>query len=170
MTNKRIERLRNRLLESGRPTQFPRAVQAEATPELSALADRVRPFAEVMYLVLAADTEITERERDLLRGTLRTLTEGALSSTTMDGMLKAFERDRARDGVELRLDYLASSLYPDRSDARLAIGLATAAADADRGIGPEERELIQSLGERLGISRRELQELFHDTSPTAETR
>jgi tellurite resistance protein len=131
---------------------------------LSALAERVRPFAEVMYLVLAADREITDRERDLLRGALRSLTDDALSTVAMGQMLQEFERDRDRDGVEVRLDYLASTLYRDRSDARLALGLASAAAAADRGIGPEERELIKSLGERLGVSRSELQELLQDTT------
>jgi tellurite resistance protein len=162
MTSKRIERLRDKLLARGQPTLAPPAPARPATPELWALADRVRPFAEVMYLVLAADEDISERERDVLRGALRSLTEGALSSAALDEMLQEFESNRAREGLELRLDYLASALYPDRSDARLALGLATAAADADRGVGPQEREVITSLAERLGIRHSELAEMLHD--------
>jgi tellurite resistance protein len=162
-TSKRIERLRNKLLERGEATN-PRIIRPVASPELSALAERVRPFAEVMYLVLAADQAVTERERNVLRGALRSLTDGALSTAAMDDMLRDFAQSRARDGVDVRLDTLASTLYRDRSDARLALGLATAAADADRGIGPEERELINALGERLGISSSELNAMLYDAS------
>jgi len=171
MTSKRIERLRDKLLARGQPTLAPPAPAPAptATPELWALAERVRPFAEVMYLVLAADGDISERERNVLRGALRSLTEGALSSTALDEMLAQFERSRAREGVELRLDYLASALYLDRSDARLALGLATAAADADRGVGVQEREVISALAERLGIGKSELAELLHDEAPSARS-
>jgi len=162
MTSKRIERLRDKLLARGQPTLAPPRTAPADTPELWALAERVRPFAEVMYLVLAADEDITDRERDVLRGALRSLTEGALSSAALDEMLQEFQANRAREGVELRLDYLASALYLDRSDARLALGLATAAADADRGVGPQEREVISSLAERLGIGRHELAEMLQD--------
>ena len=170
MTSKRIERLRDKLLARGQPTLAPPAIAPVATPELWALAERVRPFAEVMYLVLAADDEISERERNVLRGALRSLTEGALSSAALDEMVAQFEQKRAREGVELRLDYLASALYPDRSDARLALGLATAAADADRGVGPQEREVITALAERLGVGKSELAELLHDDPADAGAR
>lgn len=124
------------------------------------MEDRVRPFAEIMYLVLSADASITERERDVLRGALRSLTEGALSSAVMNDMLTEFARNLAREGLDLRLDYLASVMYADRADARLALGLATAAAEADRGLGAEERAVIEGLGERLGVSAMEMRELF----------
>jgi hypothetical protein len=169
MTSKRIERLRDKLLARGRPTLSPpEAVVTpvsclRSNPELAALAERVRPFAEVMYLVLAADAKIGERERDVLRGALRALTEDALSSAALDEMLEQFERKRARDGWELRLDELASQLYSDRADARLALGLATAAADTDEGIGPEERAVIVALAERLRVSQAELTALLHET-------
>jgi tellurite resistance protein len=175
MSKKRIHRLRDKLLERGRPTLYPGAGDTResgqappmsgesrpaASPELNALAERVKPFAEVMYLVLAADKAISDRERALLRGGLRSLTDGALSTAAMADMMDEFERSRERDGVDMRLDFVASALYADRADARLALGLATAAADADRGIGTEERALIDALGERLGISRVEVQEML----------
>lgn len=159
MTSQRIARLRDKLLARGRPTLQPGA-PPPVTPELAALEERVRPFAEVMYLVLSADARVTEPERDVLRGALRSLTEGALSSAAMEVMLRDFEQNFAREGLELRLDYLASTLYADRPDARLALGLATAAAEADRGIGPAERSVIRAFGERLGIEEVELEELL----------
>jgi tellurite resistance protein len=165
MPNKRIERLRDKLLARGRPTIYPPQATPDAvalSPELQALAERVRPFAEVMYLVLAADSKISEPERDVLRGALRSLTEGALSSSALDSMLSEFETARERQGLEVRLDHLASQLYSDRADARLALGLATAAADTDEGVGADERAVIESLAERLRIGEDELQALLRE--------
>jgi tellurite resistance protein len=171
MPSKRIERLRDKLLSRGQPTLHPPAPAATPTsasahswtPELAALTERVRPFAEVMYLVLTADTSISPREHNVLRGALRSLTEGALSSEALGEMMRAFERHVQRDGVELRLDQLASILCTDRADARLALGLATAAADTDCGVGNEERAIIEALAERLNIRDEELQALLHET-------
>lgn len=161
MASKRIERLRDKLLARGRPTLYP-SPSPSPSPELQALADRVRPFAEVMYLVLATDSRITDNERDVLRGALRSLTEDALSTSALDAMLTEFEQLRERQGVEVRLDYLASQLYADRADARLALGLATAAADSDEGVGTEERAVIAALAERLRVSDEELQALLKE--------
>jgi len=161
MASKRIERLRDKLLARGRPTMYP-SLSPSPSPELEALAERVRPFAEVMYLVLATDSKITENERNVLRGALRSLTEDALSTSALDTMLADFEQLRERQGLEVRLDYLASQLYSDRADAKLALGLATAAADSDAGIGPEERAVIEALAERLRISDEELQALLSE--------
>jgi predicted phage gp36 major capsid-like protein len=98
----------------------------------------------------------------VLRGALRSLTEGALSSDALDEMMQAFERHVARDGVELRLDQLASILCNDRADARLALGLAAAAADTDCGVASEERAIIEALAERLNIRDDELRALLHE--------
>jgi tellurite resistance protein len=165
MPSKRIERLRDKLLARGRPSIGPPAADAQDSadsPELDALTERVRPFAEVMYLVLSADSKLSQPERDVLRGALRSLTEGALSSRALDHMLEQFEALREHQGLELRLDYLASQLYADRADARLALGLATAAADSDEGVGADERAVIVALAERLRISQTELQALLHE--------
>ena len=161
MASKRIERLRDKLLARGRPTLSP-SPSPSPSPELQALAERVRPFAEVMYLVLATDSKITENERNVLRGALRSLTEDALSTSALDTMLTDFEQLRELQGVDVRLDHLASQLYGDRADAKLALGLATAAADSDEGIGPEERAVIAALAERLRMSDEELQALLSE--------
>lgn len=164
MPSKRIERLRDKLLARGRPTLPPPHGSAEATasPELLALAERVRPFAEVMYLVLASDSKVSDKERDVLRGALRSLTEDALSTSALDALLREFEQLRERQGLEVRLDHLASQLYGDPADARLALGLATAAADSDEGVGADERAVIVALAERLRVSDEELEALLRE--------
>jgi hypothetical protein len=158
--NKRIERLRDKLLDRGaKPSQYPPPMLG---PETLALTERVRPFAEAMYLVLSADGQISDRERDLMRGALRTLTEGLLSSAVLERMIADFARARASEGLEVRLDRVASELYGDRADARLALGLSMAAAEAENGVGEEERAVLTALGERLGVTRLELAELLQD--------
>jgi hypothetical protein len=162
MANKRVDRLRDKLLERGTASQRPPplAAKAEPKPEALAMTQRVRPFAEAMYLVLAADGAIGERERDVLRGAVRSLTDGMLSSASMEAMLAEFERGRALQGVESRLDTVAAALYDDRSDAELALGLMAAAGKADGRMAAAEQAIIVALGERLGIAEPHLRELL----------
>jgi tellurite resistance protein len=164
MVNKRIARLRDKLLARGTPSVLPPPLGAH--PDARAFNERLRPFAEAMYLVLAADGEIGERERDVLRGALRSLSDGVLSSSAMNTMLEDFAIARTRDGVESRLDSVASALYADRADARLALGLAAASAEAEGGLAAQERQVIVALAERLGIAGGELQELLQNEDDT----
>jgi hypothetical protein len=167
MTNKRIDRLRDKLLERGMASQRPPPMNPptneEPKPEAVAMTQRVRPFAEAMYLVLAADGDMGDRERDVLRGALRSLTDGMLSSQAMETMLCEFERARALQGVDSRLDTVAAALYEDPSDAELALGLMAAAGEADGRMDAAEQAIIMALGERLGVSKPHLQELVYGT-------
>jgi tellurite resistance protein len=160
MANQRVDRLRDKLLKRGMASHRPPPMKAEPKPEALAMTERVRPFAEAMYLVLAADGAIGERERDILRGALRSLTDGMLSSASMEAMLSEFERGRALQGVESRLDTVAAALYDDRSDAQLALGLMAAASEADGRRDSAEQAIILALGERLGIGEPDLRELL----------
>jgi uncharacterized membrane protein YebE (DUF533 family) len=161
MSNKRIERLRDKLVDRGMASHRPPPMNVQPGPEALAVLQRVRPFAEAMYLVLAADDEIDGRERDVLRGALRTLTDGLISTTSMEGLLTEFARARTRDGLELRLDDVASALYGDPHDAELVLGLMAAAAEADGRLGSAEQAIIMALGERLGIADAHLYELLY---------
>lgn len=163
MADKRIDRLRDKLLARGMASQRPPPMNADPKPEAVAMTQRVRPFAEAMYLVLAADGDMGERERDVLRGALRTLTDGMLSSHAMETMLCEFERARALQGVESRLDTVAAALYDDPSDTELALGLMAAAGETDGRMAAAERAIIMALGERLGVSKPHLQELVYGT-------
>ncbi|HEX4352147.1 MAG TPA: TerB family tellurite resistance protein [Polyangiales bacterium] len=165
MPNKRIDKLRDKLLERGMASYRPPPMNAgtDPNPEALAMTQRVRPFAEAMYLVLAADGDVGERERDVLRGALRSLTDGKLSSASMESLLCEFERARALQGVDLRLDSLAAAFYGDRSDAELALGLMAAAGETDGTMDASEQAIIFALGERLGVAKSELQELLYGT-------
>jgi hypothetical protein len=162
MSSPQIERLRTTLLRRGmivsRPP--PPASPRPWKPEQLELARRVRPFAEAMYLVIGAGADIGERERDVLRGALRTLTDGVLSSSVLEKMLEEFETARAGEGTEARLDAVASALYWDATDAELAVKLAIAGAEVDGRLDAREQSVVHALATRVGISDKHLEELL----------
>jgi tellurite resistance protein len=154
MSSTRIERLRDTLLRQGRPSitpaPWPPAEEQRATADV--LYSRLRPVAEAMYLVMAADTQIADPERAALLGALRILTEGKLSSAAMEAMLAQFGRDLGREGQELRLDHVAAALYGDAADVELALALVAAASLADGRASDAEYATIEALADRLGLA------------------
>ncbi len=155
-------------MSTSRPPPPPNGLRAELKPEQLELARRVRPFAEAMYLVIGADAEIGERERDVLRGALRTLTDNTVRSAVLDTMLGEFERARAEEGTDARLDAIASVLYSDPLDAHLALELAVAAAEVDGRFDAHEQAMVRALAERLGIGGERLDALLeHDPHHSA---
>ncbi len=94
--------MKNQLLSGGsrpslRPTPWSREL---GSAEAQAAYQRIRPFAEAMYLVMAADeTALDDRERITLRGALRSLSSaGVLGTSAMGSMLSEFERLLAVQG------------------------------------------------------------------------
>ncbi len=147
---KRIERLRAQLLERGAPSLRPRVFSGRS-PEVAAAYERVRPFAEAMFMVMSADGQITERERDVLRGAVRILTENQLGGEATDQMIAEFEARWAREERAQAFDRLASELWSEREDRQLAIALVATMAVADEQFEPAELEAIVELAERLGL-------------------
>jgi tellurite resistance protein len=150
LDNRRIEQLRDRLLERGPVSVIPGAF-SRADLSAAAAYDRIQPFAEAMFLVMSADAEIKETERNVLRGALRTLSEGGLGTAATDAMLLDLEELLARDGIDVRLDNVAAHLWPDPADRDLALALAAATAKADGVIDPAEKSAIFELASRLGV-------------------
>lgn len=150
LDSRRIRQLRDRLLERGPVSVIPGAF-SRADPPAAAAYDRIQPFAEAMFLVMSADAEINDSERDVLRGALRTLSDGGLGTAATDAMLSDLEERLARDGMDVRLDNVAAHLWPDPSDRELALALAAATAKADGTIDPTEKSAIFELAARLGV-------------------
>jgi hypothetical protein len=161
-----LERLKNQLLSGGsRPSLRPTPWSGNsAPPEAQAAYQRIRPFAEAMYLVMAADGRLDDRERITLRGALRSLTAGVLGTSAMESMLSEFERLLAVQGLELRLDDVASRIYGEPEDRELALVLAATVAFADDRTDSAEQRTIEALSERLGVGRERLESLLsgHD--------
>lgn len=150
MAEEKFQNLRDRLLGMGRASLIPRPLADDETAR--ALYARLRPFAEAVFLVIAADGRLEAREVEVLRGALRALTAGELGGAAVEAMLAEFRASLAREGREIRLDRVAAEVYGDRDDVELMLSLAGAAALANGCVEPAEHEVIAALAERLGVS------------------
>ena len=153
----RYGNLRDKLLDMGRPSIVPRPLAQDDTAQ--AFYERLRPFAEAIYLVISVDGVLEPRETEVLRGTLRALTSGELGGAAMESMVAEFREALARDGRDLRLDRIAAEVYGDRDDVELVIALSSAAALASGCAEPAEHDVIRQLASRLGLSNDQLREL-----------
>jgi len=133
-----------------------------APPNEQAAYERILPYAEVIYLVMTADGAHSPEEQDAMLGAIRYLTEGELDAHAADHMVARFQRELLRDGIEQRLDDVASRVYRERDDRELALSLAAGVAAADGQLHPSEERTIVGLAERLGFSHSQLRALFAD--------
>ncbi len=136
-----------------------------APPAAQAAYDRILPFAEAIYLVVAADGVHTPQERDALLGAIRYLTEGELGGQAAEHMIARFQSELDRDGLELRLDDVAARVYAEPEDRELALALAAAVAITDGQTGVSEELTVVGLAERLGYSQSRLKALLADDAP-----
>src|SRR5690606_26522315 len=150
LDSRRIRQLRDRLLERGPVSVIPGAFSM-SDPPAAAAYDRIQPFAEAMFLVMSADAEIKDSDRDVLRGALRTMRDGGRGTAATEAMLSDLEERLARDGMVARLDNVAAHLWPDPIERELALALAAATARADGSIDPAVRNAIFELAARLGV-------------------
>src|SRR5688500_9198670 len=151
-------KLRNRLIDRGRPSIFPRPLGV--VPEAKAAYERVLPFAELMYLIVSADHEVADRERDALLGALRSLTDGQASTLALEQMMAGFEHKKREHGHDACLDDATTALAADKEDRELAWALAAAVALADDQLVDPERGVLTELAIRLGISTERQRELL----------
>src|SRR5205085_157967 len=98
--SRRIERLRERLLRRGARTSAPAPWSLKAAPpNAQAAYERILPYAEVIYLVIAADGLHTPEEQDAMVGAICYLSEGELGAQAADHMITRFQSDLQREGV-----------------------------------------------------------------------
>ncbi len=153
-----IERLRDALLASGRrhsevvsPAYAALARRNLLTEREREALNRVDGVAEVMFLVMAADEQITDTELAALRGAIRGLTADALHDGIVDVMLEAFALRLQDHGREARLRSIASQMT-DPAEAESAFALAAAVALADDDVAETERQLIKQIAGWFGLS------------------
>ncbi len=154
-----IERLRDALLQSGRR---PSAVLSSAyetltregllSPEEASALNRVDPLAEAMFLMMSADGEVADAERDAVRGAIRGLTDNLLRTGTINVMLETYEKRLKEQGRDARLQEIASDIAEETSEAEGAFALSAAIALADDRVTDEENDFINQLAEWFGIS------------------
>jgi tellurite resistance protein len=154
-----IVRLRDALLQSGRR---PSVVMSSAyetltragllSPEETAALTRVDPLAETMFLMMSVDGQISEVERDAVRGAVRGLTDNLLRSGTINVMLENYQKRLEAEGRDERLREIADEIADEPSEAEGAFALAAAIALADDVVADEENAFINQLAEWFGIS------------------
>ena len=173
---KTIVRLRDALLQSGRRPSFVASSAYETltregllSPEEVGAIARVEPLAETMFLMMAADSKVTDTERDAVRGAIRGLTDNGLRTGTINVMLENYERRLAEEGREERLRHIAETIAEEPAEAEGAFALAAAVALADDEVADEENTLINQLAEWFGISRERTSEILDQLEEDQES-
>ena len=145
-----ILRLRDALLESGarkgsvtssaHRTLFSRSM---LTKEENTAIERVTASAESMFLVIAADQQVTDTEFMALRGAIRGLTSDVLSDDIVHLMMEKYARQLLDEGLEQRLQAIAATLDP--IEAQNVFSLAAAVALADDELVAAENLVIEKM-------------------------
>jgi len=150
---KTLERIRDHFREVGQPASVLFTRPASADDPFAGDADARRRFEalfEAMFLMIAADGDFADEEREVLRGAVRGLTDNAVRTAHID---KLFEECKGRiaEGVPARLAAIGPVLQEDPALVEAAFSLAAAVAFADSDIKDEENELINEMAEAFGI-------------------
>jgi tellurite resistance protein len=157
-------RLRDRLRVRGQRPSLVLPDLAKLTPDAAALlasTTEYGPLCEAMYLMMSADGRITNDERDVLKGALRSLSDDSVPSLHIEAMLDAASRNAAESGRDARLAEVIEQLRDDSTRAEVAFVLAAAIAFADNAIADEENETLSRLAEGLGIDEERADELLN---------
>jgi uncharacterized tellurite resistance protein B-like protein len=115
-----------------------------------------------MYLMMSADGEVGQEEREVLKGALRNLSGDGIRTAHMDAMLETAAKNVADQGREARMKELVGQLQEDRARAEVAFVLAAAIAFADNAIADEENETLNDFAEGLGIDEARANQLLDE--------
>jgi uncharacterized protein (DUF1778 family) len=164
-----ISRLRDRLKETGaRPSIVVSSAQdvlakAGMLPaEEQAAVRSIDPVVEMMFLMMAADGDIGDVERTVIRGAVRELSENYVRSTTLGVMLGGYEDLLAAEGQQARLEDIASRLQDDVAGAESAFVLAAAVAFADEVVADQENDLLNTFADAVGLTEERANELLNE--------
>ena len=163
LSNSTIARLRDQLRAGGqRPSialRDPTKISPDAA-ELLAATVEYGALCEAMYLMMSADGHITDDERQVLSGALRSLSNDSIRSAHIDAMLDTAARKAGEQGREARLQDVIAELRDDPARAEVAFVLASAIAFADNAIADEENETLSQFADGLGIDEGRADELL----------
>jgi len=156
-----ITALRNRLRERGaRPSISTPMANATADELLDhMISEHYGPLCEAMYIMMAADGQITGAERDVIRGALREL-DDRIRSRHVETMLAAAADALAKDGQDARIAAIGQTIGDDEARAEAAVLLAAAVAYADGEIADAEDAVILALLESLNVTHDRMRQLI----------
>ena len=171
-----ITRLRDALLQSGRrpsivvsPAYETLARSGLLSPEETAAVERIDPLAETMYLMMTADGNISDVEKDALRGAIRGMADNLIRTGTINVMLESFAERLREHGRDVRLREIADALSDNPHEAEGAFTLAAAIALADDSVHESENEFINQLSDWFGISENRANEILDELAQDQET-
>lgn len=119
---------------------------------LDVLERDIGPLCEAMFLMMNADGDVATSEREVLRGAVRNLSHDSVRTAQIDALLERAKTRIERDGMQKRLESVASELKDDPARAEVAFVLAAAIAFADNVIADQENETLNMLAELLEIA------------------
>jgi uncharacterized tellurite resistance protein B-like protein len=160
---KTLERIRDHFREVGQPASVAFTRPAAQDDPFAGDPDAKRRFEalfEAMFLMISADGDVADAEREVLRGAVRGLTDNAVRTAHIDAMFDAC-KERLKDGTKARLAAIGPILQEDPALVEAAFSLAAAVAFADSDIKDEENELINEMAEALGIASERADELLN---------
>ncbi len=128
--------------------------------ELMGIVAEYGPLCEAMYLMMSADGQVSNDEREVLKGALRNLSGDTIRTAHMESMLDQAGKSVAEHGREERMAEVIAALHEDRPRAEVAFVLAAAIAFADNAIADQENETLNQLAEGLGIDEARANELL----------
>jgi uncharacterized tellurite resistance protein B-like protein len=101
--------------------------------------------------MMSADGNVTDDEREVLKGALRNLSGDTVRGVHIEALLERAAAAAKEEGRDARLQHVIETLHEDPARAEVAFVLAAAIAFADNAIADEENETLNSLAEGLGI-------------------
>lgn len=156
--------LRNRLAERGaRASLLPRGAGTEDELLEQSILEEYGPLSDAMYLMMAADGELSGAERDVIRGALREL-DDRVRSRHVEALLAASAESLQRAGRDACYAALGEALAGDTTRAEAALLLAAAVAYADGEIAGAEDAAMAELMRVLGVDAARMRSLVTSLS------
>jgi len=157
LSNSTLQKLRDQLKKRGQRPSVVIPEPEEGGPPSQDVAEAMLalseygPLCEAMYLMMSADGNVTDDERQVLRGALRNLSDDQLRSAQIEALLTTAAKNVEEHGRDERMKEVILSLHEDKARAEVAFVLAAAIAFADNAIADQENETLNSFAEGLGI-------------------
>jgi len=152
LSNSTLQRLRDQLRERGQRPSI--VLQGVVSPEMAeglTIVAEYGALTEAMYLMMSADGEVSNDEREVLRGALRALSSDTIRSVHIESLLDSAAQKVVEHGREARMEEVIAQLKDDPARAEVAFVLASAIAFADNAIADAENDTLNELAEGLGI-------------------
>src|SRR5450432_300019 len=109
-----LSRLRDQLRERGqRPSIVSPPNSTPVIIEALNIANEYGPLCEAMYLMMSADSDVSDAEREVLKGALRNLSSDNLRSKNIETSLKEAIEVIESEGREKRMAHVVESLKGD---------------------------------------------------------